>query len=379
MPIVYLSLDPVRKEVNFYPKHISEELENKFKEYTEHGISQGYYDHTQCILGSNFFNATVHFDRSEGMYQTTPGFHMGRAGYKQAGYRSVRRLKVSEDDLNYSILGKRVNGEWRIIDNINDSEYIFSGEIERQYLINDQIDNILVQVPKVWKSEYLELDMDNNDNVIVWQWCRGTVENEGNLLSLGEEWWIPYFNEENQLIEKCYTEQSGSITIKIPELKKEYIIKIDNGCFGSQENLEFNTRREIKRTIMTVKTLKNKIENSRKLLSGMKLLDYINNRDDIPIEFICPISQLLMNKPVKTIDNQVYDEEYINRWFSHGKSTSPCTGLILNDLTVTPFDELRVQIEQYKDAKRSEMSAVDEFKEMQDEIENIIDSNSCDA
>jgi len=94
MPIVYLSLDPVRKEVNFYPKHISEELENKFKEYTEHGISQGYYDHTQCILGSNFFNATVHFDRSEGMYQTTPGFHMGRAGYKQAGYRSVRRLKV---------------------------------------------------------------------------------------------------------------------------------------------------------------------------------------------------------------------------------------------------------------------------------------------
>lgn len=87
----------------------------------------------------------------------------------------------------------------------------------------------------------------------------------------------------------------------------------------------------------------------------MKLLDYINNLDDVPIEFICPISQSIMKNPVKTIDNQVYDEQSIMKWFVT-KNTSPCTGLQLNDLTLTPFDELREQIQKYKEGKMIEIN-----------------------
>lgn len=354
MPIVYLSVDPVRRQLDFYPKPIAEQIESKFKECSESSDRWGHHYVGSCVLGSQFFNATVHF-HSNGMYQTTPGFSMGRAGFKQPGYRSVRRLQLAEDNLNYNIFSKRINGEWRITDIENEREHTFTGEIESQYLINDQIGSFLPKVPKVWESELLDIEDEDDLYVVVWQWCRGIVENEGNLLSLGEEWWIPYFQEQNKLIENCLAQQNESVTIKIPEIEREYIIKVNNGCFGSQENLELSARREIKRSIMTVNDLKNKIQNSRKVLTEMKLLDYINNLDDVPIEFICPISQSIMNNPVKTIDNQVYDEQSIMKWFET-KHTSPCTGLHLSDLTLTPFDELREQIKKYKEGKQIEIS-----------------------
>ena len=102
MPIVYLSVDPVRRELNFYPKPIAEQIESKFKECSESTDRWGHHYLGCCVLGSQFFNATVHF-HSNGMYQTTPGFSMGRVGYKHPGYRSVRRLQLAEDNLNYNI------------------------------------------------------------------------------------------------------------------------------------------------------------------------------------------------------------------------------------------------------------------------------------
>ena len=346
MPIVYLSLDPQRKEINFYPKPIAEQIESKFKECRSRIDRSGYYNIGSCVLGRKFFNATVHF-HINGMYQTTPGLSMGRGGFKVPGFRSVKRLNVLEEDLNYYIYGKRINEEWRIAENEAESELTFSGEIENKYLIDDQIESLIQIVPETWEPKSLNQEEDYNKFVVVWQWCRGTFENDGDLLSLGEEWWIPYFNEQNKAIENCFEKENGSLTIKIPEIDKEFEINIKNGSFGSQENLNLNTRREIKRSIITVFELKKKLENSRKLVSYNKLLEYINNKIEVPIEFICPISQNIMEKPVKTIDNQIYDEKFIKKWFLYGHDTSPCTGLPLKELTLTPFIDLENQINLY--------------------------------
>ena len=58
--------------------------------------------------------------------------------------------------------------------------------------------------------------------------------------------------------------------------------------------------------------------------------------------FLCPISLEVMVNPVITIeDGHSYDEENIQRWFAHGKRTSPKTGLPLTDTRTVPNHALR--------------------------------------
>ena len=67
MPIsvCWLSLDPVLRKIDFYPRSIASRIE---KEYRERNI----YDKVTCVLGSDFFNATIHIDPRGYTYQTTP-------------------------------------------------------------------------------------------------------------------------------------------------------------------------------------------------------------------------------------------------------------------------------------------------------------------
>jgi hypothetical protein len=48
----------------------------------------------------------------------------------------------------------------------------------------------------------------------------------------------------------------------------------------------------------------------------------------VPHELRCPISWLIMEDPVRTVDGQVYDHPSIEEWFMQGKTTSPMTNLI---------------------------------------------------
>ena len=85
MLVCWASLDPVRHKVHIYPGPIASRIE---KAYSERDI----YAFNSCEFGSDFFNATVHFQPNGSFYQTTLGFGMGRMGYKQPGYRSVKRF-----------------------------------------------------------------------------------------------------------------------------------------------------------------------------------------------------------------------------------------------------------------------------------------------
>ena len=71
--IVWLSVDPVRHKVDFYPKAISLRIEKSFSERNR-------YNAGQCVLGKDFFNATIHFHPNGALYQTTPGVSMGYRG-----------------------------------------------------------------------------------------------------------------------------------------------------------------------------------------------------------------------------------------------------------------------------------------------------------
>lgn len=95
----WVSVDPVRCKVDYYPRHISERLEA--------ARSSGC---TQCVLGPDFFNATVHF-RDDGPFQTTPGQYFGAGGYKQPGFRTAKRLLLATNACKQIIPTTRVYGQ----------------------------------------------------------------------------------------------------------------------------------------------------------------------------------------------------------------------------------------------------------------------------
>ena len=77
--------------------------------------------------------------------------------------------------------------------------------------------------------------------------------------------------------------------------------------------------------------------------------------DDAPEDFVCPITQCLMVDPVFTADGSIYERAAITEWFRsfqmRGKApTSPLTNLVLEDLSLTPSPELRVEIQKFLDA-----------------------------
>ena len=68
--ICWLSVDPVRRKVDFYPRNIAAKIEKKYQERDP-------WDRGGISLGSDFFNSTIHFHPSGSLYQTTPGISMG--------------------------------------------------------------------------------------------------------------------------------------------------------------------------------------------------------------------------------------------------------------------------------------------------------------
>lgn len=164
--VVWISVDPVRRKVDFYPKAIAERIESYYN-------TRDPWAHSTCILGSEFFNATVHFHPSGRCYQTTPGMSMGRAGFKPAGYRSVKRNIIEPGVDHVVVFGKQVYGEWRIASEA-DSEIRFDESLPLDVCIDgsDDIGETLAFRP--WNSADLSSGAWDVP-VVVWQWCRGAL------------------------------------------------------------------------------------------------------------------------------------------------------------------------------------------------------------
>ena len=68
---------------------------------------------------------------------------------------------------------------------------------------------------------------------------------------------------------------------------------------------------------------------------------------DVPKQYLCPISQELMDDPVTTADGHTYERREIFRWLcTH--NTSPLTGATLPNKFLTPAIALRQLIANFK-------------------------------
>lgn len=368
LKIIWLSLDPTKKELVPFTRSNAIKIEKKFNEYLNCSTEERLLERNNSIfLGSNCFNATIKF--SDTFYnqkyiclQTTPGVYGGPlGGGKTPGQRSVMRIIVS-DSMMITLGLKSIyelnssNIRWRFCndDNLNEEiEY----QIPEEFIIHSN--NLINLNLKVWESEDLEnLDEDHvKTEIIVWQWCKGVKESQGNLFTLGDNWWLPYSYSDNKIIEEGISSGCKEISI-IPSdnIPRKIYLEKDNS-FGRQIRFE-NDRpvgfRIIRRKVMTIKQLQDLFKKMKETPADLiSLIDSLQN-DEIPIDFCCPISQTLMTDPVKTSDNFTYDRKSIEMWFSYGKVTSPLTNLPLNNINLTPNIHLKKLIVEFLNERHKE-------------------------
>ncbi|XP_070502999.1 WD repeat, SAM and U-box domain-containing protein 1-like [Chironomus tepperi] len=90
-------------------------------------------------------------------------------------------------------------------------------------------------------------------------------------------------------------------------------------------------------------TLDSHISNGlRSLLMTLQLSD-----QDVPMDFVCPITSEIMTDPVILEDGFSYERQAILTWFSKDKRTSPMTNMELTTTEVMTNEKLKMEIESF--------------------------------
>lgn len=70
-------------------------------------------------------------------------------------------------------------------------------------------------------------------------------------------------------------------------------------------------------------------------------------KDNVPVEYICPITQEIMLEPVTCTDGFTYEKRAITEWFLSGKYTSPMTNAVLENTDYSINNDLRNEIHKF--------------------------------
>lgn len=284
--IVWLSLDPVRGSIDYYPRVFARKLEEAYQRGDD-----------ACVLGQDFFNATIHFAE---MFQTTPGQHFAR-NYKVPGYRTVRRLEEGDP---ITLFAKRTHGEWRLCKE-DESERTFTAPFPTHYATAAPSSNL-----RIWTAEDLSNEEAGDDALVVWQWRADNTED-----ARCEDGWYPYLEHHNRTIEDAYTAREPSASIRLG--KRDIQVRFTpDSCFATQ-HFE-NKVRAVRRKIITSRELVQLIKklwptsNFAAENATEELLQ--NLRIEHAPSFLCPITQQIMEDPVMTDDGHSYERDAIEQW-----------------------------------------------------------------
>lgn len=342
---VWISLDPIFNKIDFYPAHIAKQIENEYSKRTRK-------KNIICKL-ENFFNATIHLDSDNHFYQTTPSSYLGRGNYKPPGYRNVKRIELFSESNIYQISIKTYKSghdSWRICNILQQSQEILNEVVPDDVIIESGY-QIITSTIENWRPDDFNNEDNLNKNVIAWHWCLGTHEKNNNLFNLDSSWWIPYLFEQNEIIENAFCSNLKEVEIVLPKDNSKRIIYFskENSTFASQNDIINGKCRIIKRCIVKIKDLVAIFEKQKKqteILDSIDLSKYDLNSELIPYEFICPITQDIMENPVTTSDGFNYESTAIQQWFENN-SKSPLTGLYLDDKNLKDNELLKSIIQAY--------------------------------
>ena len=102
----------------------------------------------------------------------------------------------------------------------------------------------------------------------------------------------------------------------------------------------------------------------------------ITTMQEVPKEFICPISQELFINPVIADDGHTYEESAIKRWFSGGKLKSPLTNEYLKSDKLIPNKTLANLVNSYRYKIGKEL--IDKCRDISVDEMNVYIENGAD-
>ena len=228
--IVWVSLNPNTCSIDIYSKDVAGRLERAF-----------WACEKKCLLGEKYNNATVHFNISGIIYQTTPCI-MGKNKFvKSPSFRSVKRCEVINDYVVLSCVKK--NKEWRIDDKdpsaLKIAKYIYS-----EYVIDEQRE--IIKEPEPWTYE--DLMGDNKKLVVCWE-------------SKDKKKEMMYSNRVNRVIEIAYRSEYSKATINT-EKRGERRIMFKNKNSGIEYSKCKSEEIEIERKIIPISKIKERCNKS---------------------------------------------------------------------------------------------------------------------
>ncbi|KAL3916939.1 MAG: hypothetical protein SGPRY_006609 [Prymnesium sp.] len=344
--VVWPSLAPVANKLDFYPSAFALRIESAYAEW----IASGKVANGQCVLGADFFNATIEFIANGKLCQTTPAVDMGEAGRKRAGYRSVKRCKVSKVTQKLDIFTTmNRNGEWRLCE-ARDALRVF-----RECPPGDCIVEMSCITPsstrssavsrvsyRPWSATDVQEPHDSRESsdvedsvegkdvpVVVWQWCRRDQEQDIDGSKVPEEWWCPYSESANAQIEAAYQDDLPSTMVEI--LGRSYEIKFGKGSmFGVQvgEEKQRSVRRDLKVSFdnaappivdsshtCDASQRSAASESGDSFLPGARSQQGEQEEDATALKHApYPSSQDVMTVPVATANGHVFDRTAVQRW-----------------------------------------------------------------
>lgn len=137
---------------------------------------------------------------------------------------------------------------------------------------------------------------------------------------------------------------SSESTLKkeLEDLTKPLIKTYQDQITSITTSVEGETRQKFNRFIQNLKNECDflKKTTSRRMIKG--------KFQDVPNEYLCPISREIMTDPVVTADGQSYEKAAIERWLA-GHNTSPATGASLPNKELIPNITLKKLIKDYQD------------------------------
>lgn len=167
-------------------------------------------------------------------------------------------------------------------------------------------------------------------------------------MALSDEWWCPYLADTNVCIEDAFAALEESVELPLGE--RTLVVRFTRGqSFALQLDEARNKERAVRRVVKTVQEVKVMLD--RMATPPIDASELVENLPSgtVPHHFYCPITQDIMNDPVRTVDGMTYDRPAIERWFTIS-CTSPLTGLGLASKALVPHAEMREQIQAFVEA-----------------------------
>jgi hypothetical protein len=227
---VFYSIDPTRGTIDVYPKRFCRVINDAIND--SRGKSKG-----EVYLGQQFFDATVHWNHTEGvrwngdgprLYQTTPGGNVA-GSWKSSGMRDVW---VKDFELG---------GSRELVHQVQRVNYEWTGFIDQKLHEGEPTQRTATaQVPE----EHFASD-DDEEFLPRWQWCKRTNETmnlipweerttgRASIFNVLEKDWGFYTDEVDQQIQAAHA--AGEPHVDVVLCSRQYRIMFEpNSIYAKQ-------------------------------------------------------------------------------------------------------------------------------------------------